>query len=390
MTDTDITIIGGGIVGLTVARGLLDNTDFSVTLIDNKLDHNKSQPVDFDARVIALARRSVDELRGWGVTLPESVAIKHIEVTDKGAAGYCELAAQNFNLSAFGEVVALQRLGETLYASVQNSRLQRVAAEVTDITTQPDCQQLRLSDQATLKSKLVIVADGGSSPVSATLGFHYQQTAYQQTAIICNVKVSEKHQYKAFERFTANGPLAFLPFTSSTDDEVQNEYSVVWTIAEDQAEQLLSFSDKQFIDALQKAFGYRKGRILTVGKKDAFPLALRQADKLTRHRSVVVGNAAQTLHPIAGQGFNLGVRDAVTLVDALKSVTDPGEFDVLNAYQQARRADRSATIGITDSLVTLFSNQLLPLQTARNLGLLSMNVSHAIQALFVKQTTGLN
>ncbi|MCW8107108.1 FAD-dependent monooxygenase [Alteromonas ponticola] len=388
--NADIIIIGGGIVGLTVAKGLLEQTDFSVAIIDNKLDVNAKRPVDFDARVIALARRSVDELTRWGVSLPESVPIKQIEVTDKGAAGYCELNAEKFGLAAFGDVVALQRLGEVLYSSVKNSRIQRVSATVTDIVTTQDGHQLVLEDQAPLNGKLVILADGGRSSVSTALGYHYQETSYRQTAIIFNVKMSQTHQNMAFERFTATGPLAFLPFTSSSQNDSQHEYSVVWTLAQEQADHLLNLSDSQFIAQLQKAFGYRKGRILTVGKKDAFPLALRQADTLRRHRSVVVGNAAQTLHPIAGQGFNLGVRDAVALVNAIKSVPDPGQFDALHAYQTARKADRLTTIGLTDSLVTLFSNQLRPLQAARNLGLLSMHASHVLQSHFVRQTTGLN
>ncbi|MCW8091579.1 2-octaprenyl-6-methoxyphenyl hydroxylase [Alteromonas sp. ASW11-130] len=390
MTDTDIVIIGGGIAGLTVAKGIVEQTDFSVTLIDSKLEANMRRPVDFDARVIALAKRSVEEIRRWGVTLPESVAIKHIEVSDKGAAGLCELSADKFGLTEFGEVVALQRLGEALFSSLQTSRLKRITTSVENISVSQNNHQLHLANKSSLNCKLVIIADGGRSSVSQSLGFSYQQTAYQQTAIICNVKMSERHENKAFERFTANGPLAFLPFTSSPQENTKNEYSVVWTIAKDQADRLLNLSDGHFIQQLQKAFGYRKGRILTVGKKDAFPLALRHADRLIQHRSVVVGNAAQTLHPIAGQGFNLGVRDAVSLVDALKPVADPGAFDALNIYQQTRKADRSNTIGLTDSLVTLFSTSLAPLRIARNIGLLGMNVSHSVQSQFVKQTTGFN
>ncbi len=388
MTATDIVIIGGGVAGLTVAKGLIEHTPFSVAIVDSKLEAKANKPVDFDARVIALAQRSVNELSQWGVTLPESVAIKHIEVSDKGAAGLCELSASKFGLTAFGEVVAIQRLGEALFASIKDSRLQRVSATVTDVTSQQDGHVIQLDNESSLRCKLVILADGGRSQVSATLGYDYHESFYQQMAIIANVKTSEMHGNKAFERFTSTGPLAFLPFMSVANDDKQNEYSVVWTVSDQQAATIISQSDKEFIHQLQQAFGYRKGRILTVGKRDAFALSLRVSDRLTHHRSAVVGNAAQTLHPIAGQGFNLGVRDAVTLVDTLKTVTDPGEFTALRRYQQARKSDRSTTIGLTDSLVTLFSNQLPPLQVARNIGLLGMNNSYRLQFQFVRQTTG--
>ncbi len=388
MTATDIVIIGGGVAGLTVARGLIEHTGFSIALVDSKLEAKANKPIDFDTRVIALAQRSVKELTQWGVTLPESVAIQHIEVSDKGAAGLCELSANKFGLTAFGEVVAIQRLGEALFASIKDSKLQRISATVTDIATHPEGHVLQLDNKTSLRCKLVILADGGRSQVSANLGYHYEESFYQQTAIIANVKTSQRHGNKAYERFTSTGPLAFLPFTSAPADDQQNEYSVVWTVSEQQAPGLMALSDSQFIEQLQKAFGYRKGRILTVGKKDSFALSLRVSDRLTGHRSAVVGNAAQTLHPIAGQGFNLGVRDAVTLVNTLKTMADPGEFAALRCYQQARKSDRASTIGLTDSLVTLFSNTLPPLQAARNIGLLGMNNSYGLQSQFVRQTTG--
>ncbi len=388
MADTDIVIIGGGVAGLTVAKGLIEHSGHSVAVVDSKLEAKANKPVDFDTRVIALAQRSVDELTAWGVSLPGSVAIQHIEVSDKGAAGLCELSARKFGLTAFGEVVAIQKLGESLFASIKDTRLQRIRATVTDVTSHNDYYELKLNDDTRLRSKLVILADGGRSEISGKLGFHYKESSYQQTAIIANVKTSESHGHKAFERFTSSGPLAFLPFTTSPQEDMQNEYSVVWTVSDEQASSLMALSDSEFIQQLQKAFGYRKGRILAVGKKETFALSLRVSDRLMHHRSVVIGNAAQTLHPIAGQGFNLGVRDAVTLVNTLKTVADPGEFSALYRYQQARKPDRTVTIGLTDSLVTLFSNQLLPLQAARNIGLLGMNNSYVLQSQFVRQTTG--
>lgn len=388
-TRTDIAIIGGGTVGSALALGITQRTGFSVTVVDaNSLDNSQQHP-GFDARVIALARRTVDEFTALGADVRQlnAAPIQHIQVSDKGAAGLCNLHANTFGLDAFGHVIALSALGPLL-----NNAIGRAARRIENTTVDAAQQSnehvaLSLSNGETLSARLVVLADGGRSPLAESLGFARQAETYDQVAVICNVTLSEPHHNKAYERFTADGPLAFLPFNTDKKN-AGNAFSVVWTVRPELAEQLVAMTDAQFIRALQKAFGYRHGAIRKAGERQQYPLALRYTDRLTAHRVAVVGNAAQTLHPIAGQGFNLGLRDIIALTHTLTNNDDPGCFGALREYARARQSDRDQTIWLTDTLVRSFSNTMKPLVAGRNIGLIAMDNLHAIQQRFVRQTTG--
>jgi len=391
VVSTDIAIVGGGTVGSALALGIAQCTGFDTTVIDaNSLDTSATHP-GFDARVIALARRTVQALGDMGVDVIEADAapIHFIQVSDKGAAGLCQLKAEEFGLDAFGHVVALSALGAILDNALDDTPVNRLEnTTVSAVHRSQDDVTLTLSDDRTLTAKLIVLADGGRSTLGEQLGFERNTDSYEQVALICNVSMSLPHKNKAYERFTTDGPLAFLPFNTPSDDSARHCFSVVWTVAPQQAAELKKMPEHQFLRTLQQAFGYRHGRIVKAGERASYPLALRQTDRLTTHRVAVAGNAAQTLHPIAGQGFNLGLRDAMALVKCLGTAADPGSYETLNHYATARAADRQQTIWLTDTLVRSFSNQHFPLVAGRNLGLIAMDNVRAVQQAFVRQTTG--
>ncbi|QJR79985.1 2-octaprenyl-6-methoxyphenyl hydroxylase [Alteromonas pelagimontana] len=390
---TDVVIVGGGTVGNIIARGLLANTDFSIALVEAKPFQPDSAHPGFDARVMALAKRTVDELHKLGVDCRRatSVPIHQIQVSDQGSLGLCHLRAEDFGNQSFGEVVALSTLGKLLHDGLAHPRLEVITpATVNNIEQHQDEVTLTLSNGQTLHSRLMVIADGGRSNLTQQSGLTRHVQSYGQTAITCNVLTSQPHHHRAYERFTADGPLAFLPFSPAFDGRTstKNGFSVVWTVPPEKAGALCQLEGKKFIHALQAAFGYRQGKITRVGDRTAYPLSLQYADSSIAQRVAIAGNAAQTLHPIAGQGFNLGLRDAIDLVDVLSQGKDPGAYATLRQYSKKREADRRATISLTDSMVRLFSNNTGPLKAGRNLALLAMNNTQWLKQRFVLQTTG--
>lgn len=429
----DVVIIGGGIVGTVLAKGLAEKVGLSVALID-AADPKQTQEsnTDFnpftDTRVIALARRTVAELSSVGLNL-EDVAkqhngelppeIKHIEVSDKGHVGLLNLNSDDYHIDAFGQVVSLSAL--TRLAVNASSAYQYIApAKVETVTQRKDAVNVALDNGETLTAKLLVLADGGRSGLAQQVGIAKTESDYKQTAIVFNLHAQSPHQNKAYERFTQNGPLAFLPFDSEIEGVKArgNGFSVVWTVEKEAAKSLMTLTKTEFVKALQNAFGYRQGKILRVSELASYPLMLVKSESLTSHRTVVVGNAAQALHPIAGQGFNLGLRDLSTLIDVLSASSsahnsqqnaadkredncesqavpeylperfDAGAFDVLQRYANERKQDRNNTITLTDTLVRTFSNQYFPTVIGRNVSLLALSMMPQAKKAFVKHTTG--
>lgn len=398
MTDSDVVIVGGGVVGHTLARGLIANTALSVTLVDavdaTKPDGKAVTGPGFDSRIIALSKRTAESLEQLGINISNAGAtpIKHIQVTDKGYAGFCELDAADYRINAFGQVVSLARLGGELRDALKDDpRFRYVApATVTRVVPAADEATVSFADGQTLSTKLVIMADGGRSPLTASLGYLREQQAYGQTAVIANIHTSQPHKLRAYERFTTHGPLALLPFDSEIDNHTMpgHGFSVVWTRLQAHAEKAVSGTDKQFIQGLQDTLGYRQGQIVRTTSRVSYPLGLSYTTAVAGQRSVIVGNAAQTLHPIAGQGFNLGMRDCLTLIQTVADHQDPGASAVTQAYSKARLTDRNVTMGLTDTLVHTFSNQHMPLVVARNAGLMALSALPSAKRQFVRQTTG--
>lgn len=392
MLTSDIVIVGAGTVGSVLARGLIQRTSYRVAVVEHKENDDNGTHPGFDARVIALAGRTVDELTKLGVALDNTVpaAIEHILVSDEGHIGQCRLHAKDYNAEAFGKVVSLQALGRVL-TFPEDERLTLFCPDsVAAIERSPTGVTVTLDSEQVINAKLIIFADGGRSSLAQSLGFEKSVDGYGQTAIICNLDTNLPHQGWAHERFTPHGPLAFLPFHLTDNTRDSAGYSVVWSQPHDKVDTVMAMDDDAFIAELQQTIGFRHGVITHVGKRTAYPLALHRTARCFQHRAVVVGNAAQALHPIAGQGFNLGLRDAMDLVDlfAEDARIDPGEFELLYRYGQKRNQDKAITIGLTDTLVRVFSNERWPLVVGRNIGLLAMSKLKTVQRLFVKQTMG--
>ena len=240
----------------------------------------------------------------------------------------------------------------------------------------------QLHEQAT---DLLIVADGGRSGLLEQLGIHRQVRPYGQTAIIANITSSQGHDGVAYERFTPNGPLALLPMSAGRS-------ALVWTQPDAQVDEVMTLSDAAFLEALQDAFGFRMGALTRVGQRHAYPLSLIEAEEQVRTGLVVLGNAAHSLHPIAGQGFNLSLRDAMALADTLIDAPAhgaPGDLRLLEGYLDRQRQDQQQTIAFSDGLTRLFSNRRPVLAAGRNLGLLGMDIVAPLKSVFARQAMGL-
>jgi 2-octaprenyl-6-methoxyphenol hydroxylase len=377
MSQHDILICGGGLVGASLALAL-SQLDFDVALAEAVPFGTPEQP-SFDERTTAISngtQRIFNALGVWPLIERSATPIKRIHVSDKGRFGFSRINAQEQGLPQLGYVVVNRIMGEALWRRLAKERIKIYApARVTAIKLEGDHQVVTLSTEAQpVVARLVIAADGARSAVREAAGIGASTQDYNQTAIIANVACQKLHNNIAYERFTPEGPLAVLPLTDA-------RVGLVWVLAPDAAAQVLQLSDVDFIARLQAAFGLRLGRFTQVGKRSSYPLALTQADAHIAERMAIIGNAAQGLHPIAGQGFNLGLRDAACLAEVLADarsggvVADPGSKEILERYAAWRGEDRKGIIKFTDGLVRLFAGGVGPIKAARDIGMLLFDLS---------------
>jgi 2-octaprenyl-6-methoxyphenol hydroxylase len=391
--DFDLLIVGGGMVGASLARAL-SGQHLSIGVVEAYALENHSQP-SFDDRVIALSWGSRLILQGIGVWPAMSEAsepIQRVHISDRGHFGFTHLNCADEGVDALGYVVTARSMGEVLQKDLhQQSNIEFICpARLTAFTVDADAVEVNLqqSDQTRrITTRLLVAADGGDSQVRQLLSIPLREREYGQTAIIANLTTSQPHRGIAYERFTDSGPLAMLPMT-------ENRISMVWTAKDDQVELLMARDDAGFLDDLQTRFGYRLGRLETIGQRYAYPLRLRQASEQVRPRVALIGNAAHTIHPVTGQGFNLGLRDVAVLADLLAEAVhdkrDMGEMSLLHRYAEWRRRDQQRVAMITDSLARLFANSLGPLRVARNLGLLGLDGVPSLKHLVARQFMGIN
>ncbi len=368
----DLVINGGGMAGATLAWGLNyilgKRHALNIAIIEASVDDN--QHPGFDARVIALSygsRQILEQLGLWSQYRNIVTAIKDISITDRYHFAQASIKPSDYQLSSLGYVVELNDSGRLLQHKLQNDRITWFRPNsIRELTQYQDKVEITLQDGQQISSNLLVAADGAFSKVRQLLNIDNEQTQFGQSAIIANITTSVPHYGKAFERFTEHGPLALLPMS-------EGRSSLVWSLATDDVDALMGCDDAAFLAQLQQAFGYRLGTFEKTGKRVSYPLIQNVANQITHHRTVFIGNAAQALHPIAGQGFNLGLRDVACLIDvitnAVVSQQDIGQFSVLDNYQQQRQADRSQTIFATSSLVSIFSNNHWPMVIGRNIGL---------------------
>lgn len=394
--DYDLIIIGGGMVGASLAISLAEQ-DLRIAIIESAPLRRDaaSTPPNYDDRAIALSfgsRRIFDGMGLWKDIAPQSTAIQHIHVSDQGHFGFTRLDSKQEKVDALGYVATARQLGAVLMDKLQQ-------CDNLTIISPSTLSELKLGDDhataiitrngkapASLTSKLIVAADGGNSHVRRQLDIRTKDQDYGQTAIVANITPAKPHQNVAYERFTRNGPLALLPMPD-------NRCSLVWTREHGDAQRIMALNDDDFLTELQPCFGKRLGRFIKVGKRHSYPLHLIQAQEQVRNRLVLIGNAAHTLHPIAGQGFNLGLRDVATLAQTITEAQhadhDIGATTVLEAYAQWRERDHRQVIGFTNTLVHTFSNHFPPLALARNLGLVATDVVPPLKHLLARHSMGL-
>lgn len=386
-----VIIVGGGMAGATLALALSHMTGgrLPVHLVEASSPDSAAHP-GFDARAIALAQGTCQQLTTigvWPAIASCATAITSVHVSDRGHAGFVTLEAKDYQISALGQVVELHDVGRRLFALLRKAPgvTLHCPQRVASFTREENCVSVALDNGTVLEGKLLVAADGSRSQLAARCGITWRQEDYRQVAAIANVTTALPHNGRAFERFTQHGPLAMLPMSDG-------RCSLVWCHPQDALEEVQGWDDERFCNELQRAFGWRLGRITHAGKRNIYPLVLATASQAVSHRVALVGNAAQTLHPIAGQGFNLGLRDVMSLAESLAAAyqaqQDPGGYPVLAEYQQRRAADKAATIGVTDGLVQLFANRWAPLVVGRNLGLMAMEHFTPARDVLAQRTLG--
>lgn len=391
-----ISIVGGGMVGASLALALqagASRAGWRIRLIEAQPPRAGGYQPSYDARSTALSEGSARlfaRLGVWTELARRVEPIRQIHVSDQGQPGITRLSAQAEAVPALGYVVENTWLGQVLLQALDSSVVEWLApARVTAATPGPEGYNLQLQaadESSQLPTDLLVIADGGRSSLLNDLGIHREQRPYGQTAIIANITSSKGHQGVAYERFTPSGPLALLPLA-------EQRSALVWTLPEEQADSVLALPDASFLAALQQAFGYRLGGLTRVGRRHAYPLSLIEAKEQVRPHLVVLGNAAHSLHPIAGQGFNLSLRDTLALADCLLAAARrgdaPGDLSVLQAYQQQQAQDQQLTVAFSDRLTRLFSNRQPALMLGRNLGLLGLDLLPPVKHVLARQAMGL-
>ncbi|RRJ82995.1 2-octaprenyl-6-methoxyphenyl hydroxylase [Aestuariirhabdus litorea] len=400
MSHFDLLIIGGGMVGASLAcalRPLVVERGLRLGIIESQPLAETSeapQQPSYDARSTALSwgtRLIYERLGLWSGLAAGATPIHSVEVSDRGHFGTSRLHSREMGTEALGYVVENRWLGSVLHAALQNdpSIEWLCPAQVEQIVACETGMQLGVRDGEGLQqltAGLTLLADGGRSELARQLGIRQHSSDYQQRALIANVTTGKPHRGVAYERFTDEGPMALLPLSGGRS-------ALVWTLPETEAGRVMALDDAAFLQRLQARFGYRLGRLERVGERFSYPLSLKWATEQVRPGLVVMGNAAHSLHPVAGQGYNLALRDLMTLVRVLQQGLAEGraagELALLRRYLELQQQDQWRTVGFSDWVVRLFSGQRSLLSPLRGLGLLGLELTPPAKHWFTRQAMGL-
>ena len=389
--EYDIVIVGSGLAGNCLAL-MLKNTGLRIAIVE-AATREQLQASPAGDRALALAAGTVqtlDSLGLWQGISKVATAIKHIHISDQGHFGKTRLSAQKEQVEALGYVISARDIETHIANLVSESTIELITpARVVGLMSSDNEIFINLKQETeslNITAKLLVGADGGLSSVRQLMGITQNVTEYDQTALVTTIKSTLANNNTAFERFTASGPLALLPIGS-------HECSVVWTRKDEDANELMLGSEIDFIAELQQCFGYKLGQLSLTAPRRAFPLSLIRAERMVDGRTVIIGNAAHQLHPVAGQGFNLGFRDVVQLAEKLikqhEINSDVGDEDFLKTYANTRKQDHDRTIEFTDIVVNVFSNEWLALITARNIGLTLLDYVPSVKTLLTRHAMGI-
>jgi len=403
LANVDIVIAGGGMVGVSLALQLdaLLPSDISILLVEGfslpdpeASDATEYHP-SFDARSTALSYSSrliYERMQVWDALQSWLCPIESIHVSSRGRFGSAVMRAQEYDWPALGYVVENAWLGQSLLQALYRRDRVQVCSPAKVIAVEASEVGVRLGLDGPLpqlNAGLLLVADGSDSGLREQLGVAVSEKSYDQHALVANVSFAEPHGGCAYERFTSDGPLALLPLLPADD---ANRCGLVWTLPPAEAQQLLACPQDEFLQALQTRFGYRLGRLQQVGERYTYGLALLQANEQVRQGVVVMGNAAHALHPVAGQGFNLALRDVAelgrVLCEGLAAGLPVGDLDMLQRYQQRQSADQYKTIQLSDRLPGLFMHQDPLLGLGRDLALSGLDILPGLKREFVRHAAG--
>lgn len=386
--DYDLLIVGGGLAGNCLALAL-KNSGLKIAIVEAQ-EREFLQTAVLGDRALALAAGTVDALNAldlWQGIAHAATPIQEIHVSDKGHFGKTRLVAEKENVAALGYVITARDLENHIATQITN--LENVTlycpARVVGLMSDENAifVSLKQGEQSlNFTAKLVVGADGGESSVRQLLSIEQYVSDYKQTALVTTVTTAKAHRNVAYERFTHSGPLALLPLNT-------HDCAVVWTRKNDEVQALMLGSEADFIEQLQACFGWRLGELKLRAPRRAFPLSLVRTEKMIAQRSVIIGNAAHQLHPVAGQGFNLGLRDVMVLAQMLQNHEgDIGESAFLKRFAENRQSDQTRTIYFTDTVVRLFSNEWLTLAAVRNLGLAILDVVPFAKTILARHAMG--
>jgi 2-octaprenyl-6-methoxyphenol hydroxylase len=383
----DVLIVGGGLVGASLAIAL-EALGLDVGLVEAA--PAGTLPAVFDQRNLSFAEATVNALGALGV-MPLLRApggpIRRIHVSRAGDFGRLRLDARDHGRDAFGQVVVARDFGEALEARL--SRLDRLARyrPATFIglaDADAGHRAVRIRDESgerTLRTRLLVAADGNRSAVRDALGIAVREHDYAQTLFVARLRTQRSPDGTAYERLTAEGPTALLP-------RGDGHYGLVHGVAREQADAVAALGDAAFLARAQQAFGWRAGRFLSCGPRSAYPIVGGVAAALTAPRAVLVGNAAQSLHPLGAQGFNLGLRDALTLAECIAGAADPGDPSVLAGYARRRMQDREGTLAFSDGLARLTANEMPLMRGLRGAGFVAGDAMPWLQGWLVGGAMG--
>jgi 2-octaprenyl-6-methoxyphenol hydroxylase len=395
-SEYDIVVVGAGLVGASFASAL-SRFNLSVLVIERHARSHPKKP-SFDDRSIALAygsRMIIENLGLWSLIESHAEPIEQIKISQQHHFGVTRLSAEQEGVAALGYVIENRHMAEGLYHDIQKSKCVDFASPADLLGFEADETGVTVSfskqDKAhSVRAGLLVAADGAHSQVRQRLNIPVKAIDYGQSGVVCNIQTEYSHHHVAFERFTPNGPVAFLPLP---EFKKQPRCAVVWTMPHEHAQSLLEMPEDLFLDRLQSVFGYSLGRLVKTGSRSAFPLSLVQAQQAVAPRVALLGNAIHTLHPVAGQGFNLGLRDVSVLLElilqARREQQDFGSHALLQEYERQRRTDHKQVITLTDFLARVFTLKLPPIGALRSFGLLGLDRVPLVKSALARRLMGL-
>ena len=387
--EVDVAIVGGGMVGASLAAALA-GSGRRLLLIENAPFGSAAQP-SFDERTTALgnvSRRIFEGLAVWDSIAPEAAAIRTIHVSEAGRFGFARLVAAEQGVEAFGYVVANRCIGAALWQRLRAAPdlTLQAPARVADLAVSAAGVRLTVVNESgsavPVSARLLVAADGANSQVRTAAGIGADVVDYDQVAVVATVGADRAHGGNAYERFTPAGPLAVLP-------RHDGGLAVIWACRPQRAQALLALGEDAYLAQLQSQFGWRAGRFVRAGPRNAYPLRLTRATASVATRTVLIGNAAQALHPVAGQGFNLGLRDAAMLAEVIAGTAgDTGAPAVLQQFVDWRARDRRGVVRFTDGLIRLFGDSRPGAALLRNLGLLMFDLTPPAKSALARVSAG--